>query len=56
LAEAEQNAESANAKVNQLEKAKNRLQGELEDVVIEAERVGGVCVYWRAIISLSPFS
>lgn len=39
LAEAEQNAEAANAKVNQLEKAKNRLQGELEDLAIEAERV-----------------
>ena len=39
LAEAEQNADAANAKVSQLEKAKNRLQGELEDVAIEAERV-----------------
>ena len=39
LAEAEQNAEAANQRANQLEKAKNRLQGELEDISIEAERV-----------------
>jgi hypothetical protein len=39
LAEAEQAAETANSKVSGLEKAKNRLQGELDDLVIEVERV-----------------
>lgn len=39
LQEAEQNAEAANAKVSSLEKAKNRLQGELEDLGIDVERV-----------------
>jgi hypothetical protein len=39
LQDAEQNAEAANAKVSSLEKAKNRLQGELEDLSIDVERV-----------------
>lgn len=39
LNEAEQNMEAANAKVSQLEKAKSRLQGELEDLMIDVERV-----------------
>lgn len=39
MQEAEQNAEAANAKVSSLEKAKNRLQGELEDLGIDVERV-----------------
>lgn len=40
LNEAEQNMEAAQGKVNALEKAKNRLQGELEDVMVDCERVG----------------
>lgn len=47
LAEAEQNAEAANQRANQLEKAKNRLQGELEDISIEAERVS---ILWIMLI------
>ena len=37
--EAESQMESAQAKCASLEKAKHRLQGELEDVMIEVERV-----------------
>ena len=32
--------ESANARVAQVEKARQRMQGELEDAQLEAERVG----------------
>jgi hypothetical protein len=32
-------AETANAKVSGLEKAKNRLQGEIDDLIVEIERV-----------------
>ena len=39
LLEAEQMAEAANAKVNGLEKAKYRLQGEIDDLLVEVERV-----------------
>jgi hypothetical protein len=39
LLEAEQMAEAANAKVSGLEKAKNRLQGEIDDLIVEIERV-----------------
>ena len=39
LAETESQLEAAHSKCNSLEKAKNRLQGELEDVMIEVERV-----------------
>jgi hypothetical protein len=39
LAEAEQNMETAQGKVGALEKAKARLTGELEDVMVEVERV-----------------
>ena len=39
LAEAEQRAEAAILKVAQLEKAKSRLSGELEDLMIDVERV-----------------
>ena len=39
LADAEQAAETAMLKVHALEKAKNRLQGELEDLMIDVERV-----------------
>jgi hypothetical protein len=35
LLEAEQMAEAANAKVSGLEKAKNRLQGEIDDLIVE---------------------
>ena len=42
LTEAEQNAEAAAAKVNALEKAKARLQGELEDLMVDVERVRSV--------------
>ena len=44
LQEAEQNAEAANAKVSSLEKAKNRLTGELEDLGIDVERVSIIIV------------
>ena len=37
--EAESQMESAQAKCTSLEKAKQRLQGELEDVMVEVERV-----------------
>ena len=40
LADAESQLEAAQSKCSSLEKAKNRLQGELEDVMIEMERVG----------------
>ena len=39
LIDAESELESAQAKINQLEKAKSRLAGELEDVMVEVERV-----------------
>ncbi len=39
LQEAEGQVEAAQGKCNNLEKAKNRLQGELEDVMCEVERV-----------------
>jgi hypothetical protein len=39
LLEAEQMAEAANAKVNGLEKDKYRLQGEIDDLLVEVERV-----------------
>lgn len=33
--------EAAQAKVNALEKSKSRLQGELEDLMVDVERVSG---------------
>lgn len=39
LNEAEQNLEAANAKISQLEKVKLRMGQEMEDLVIEVERV-----------------
>lgn len=39
LNEAEQNLETANGKINALEKSKSRLQGELEDLMVDVERV-----------------
>lgn len=47
LLEAEQAAEAANAKVNALEKGKSRLQGELEDLMIDVERVSKIhkCIF-----------
>ena len=39
LIDAESELESLQAKINQLEKAKSRLAGELEDVMVEVERV-----------------
>ena len=38
LQEAEQALEAAHSKVNSLEKVKSRLNGELEDLMIEVER------------------
>lgn len=40
LTETEQNLEAANAKISQLEKVKIRMGQEMEDLVIEVERVG----------------
>ena len=37
--EAEAQMEAAQSKCSSLEKAKHRLQGELEDVMVEVERV-----------------
>ena len=42
LMDAESELEAAHAKINQLEKAKSRIAGELEDVMVEVERVSGV--------------
>lgn len=39
LTEADQNLEAANAKISQLEKVKLRMSQEMEDLVIEVERV-----------------
>lgn len=39
LNETEQNLEAANAKISQLEKVKLRMGQEMEDLVIEVERV-----------------
>lgn len=39
LSEAEQTADTLHSKCAALEKAKSRLQGELEDLAIDAERV-----------------
>jgi len=39
LGEVEQALETANGKVSALDKAKSRLQGELEDLMIDVERV-----------------
>ena len=44
LTEAEQAAEAALAKVAGLEKAKARLQGELEDLMVDVERVSVAAV------------
>lgn len=49
LAEAEQSAEAANAKASGLEKAKNRLQGELDDLLIEVERVSRIYSFAKAL-------
>lgn len=43
LNEAEQNLEAANAKISQLEKVKLRMGQEMEDLVIEVERVRFTC-------------
>lgn len=40
LNEAEQNVEASNAKCSALDKAKCRLQQEMEDLAIEVDRVG----------------
>jgi hypothetical protein len=44
--EADQNLEAANMKISQLEKVKLRMSQEMEDLVIEVERVGfgGFCI------------
>ncbi len=39
--EAEAQMEAAQSRCSSLEKAKTRLQGELEDVMVEVERVSG---------------
>lgn len=49
LSEAEQAAEAANLKVQALEKAKNRLQGELEDLLIDVERVRCVLIRFLSL-------
>lgn len=43
LQETEQNLEGANVKCNNLEKVKSRLQGEIEDMSIEVDRVSYCC-------------
>ena len=52
LQEAESQMEAALAKVSSLEKAKMKLAGELEDVVIEVERVSGCDVGRHVTFSL----
>ena len=42
LADAESQLEAAQSKVSSLEKVKNRLTGELEDVMIEVERASAI--------------
>jgi peptidoglycan hydrolase CwlO-like protein len=39
IADLEGQLEAANAKANSLEKARSRLQGEIDDIVVEMERV-----------------
>jgi predicted nucleic acid-binding Zn-ribbon protein len=51
LTEAEQAAEAAIAKVVGLEKAKARLQGELEDLMVDVERVSRLCLSPHIIIT-----
>ena len=45
LNEADQNLEAANAKISQLEKVKLRMSQEMEDLVIEVERVSFIEKY-----------
>ena len=45
LTEADQNLEAANAKISQLEKVKLRMSQEMEDLVIEVERVSFIEKY-----------
>ncbi len=53
LADVESQLEGAQSKASALEKAKNRLQGELEDVIIEMERV---CVIHRFLPLIGPMT
>lgn len=47
LTEAEQNMESAYSKCHSLEKVKCRLQGELEDLMVDVERVRVSISVWH---------
>ncbi len=56
LQDMEQQMESAQARAGQLEKAKNRLQGELEDTMVEVDRVGSqFCAEQRSAPNTFPF-